>query len=74
MSKQLGFLCAIFGCFAAWGADAFDRLSQINKASIVMLAETGLVPKPMARGIARGIRTVMADEDKPGSPLADAWG
>jgi argininosuccinate lyase len=67
VSKQIGFLCAVFGCAAAWGADAFDRLSQINKASIVMLAETGLVPKPMAAGIARGIRTVMADEDKPGA-------
>ena len=32
-----------------------------------MLSETGLVPKPMAARIARGIRTVIADEAKPGS-------
>jgi hypothetical protein len=32
----------------ARATDSFDRLSQINKASIVMLSETGVVPKAMA--------------------------
>src|SRR4051794_27675363 len=49
------------------GADAFARLTEINKASIVMLAETGIVPKPMASRIASGIRTVAANEDQPGA-------
>jgi argininosuccinate lyase len=47
--------------------DAFQRLSQINKASIVMLAETGLVPRPLAGQIAGGIRTVIAGEGRPGA-------
>src|SRR5712691_8446575 len=51
----------------ARAGDSFDRLSQINKASIVMLSETGIVPKPMAARIARGITAVMANQAKPGA-------
>jgi len=58
-------LYALIAPLSIHAADSFDRLSQINKASIVMLAENGIVPKPMAARIARGIRTVMADEAKP---------
>src|SRR5450759_1007391 len=64
MKPWILFTCALLPCFGA-SADSFDRLSQINKASLVMLSETGLVPKPMAAAIARGIRSVMADEAKP---------
>lgn len=47
--------------------DTFQYMSQQNKASIVMLAERDLVPRPVASNIARGIRQVIADESKPGS-------
>ncbi len=62
----------IVGCTLVWpstarAVDSFDRLSQINKASIVMLSESGLVPTAMAARIARGIEAVMADEAKPGA-------
>jgi len=40
--------------------DAFWRLSQINKASIVMLVETGLV-------LRAGIQQVTADKGRPGA-------
>jgi argininosuccinate lyase len=38
--------------------DDFDRLVQINKASLVMLVEQRLVPEDLARTIARGIEQV----------------
>jgi len=47
--------------------DTFQYMSQQNKASIVMLAEKGLVPRPVASTIASGIRQVIADEAKPGA-------
>src|SRR5260370_26450080 len=59
--------CTLICPFSAGAADSFDRLSQINKASIVMLSESGLVPTAMAARIARGIDAVMADEAKPGA-------
>jgi len=47
--------------------DDFHHLGQINKASIVMLAEEDLVPADLAASIARGIARVIADQDEPGS-------
>ena len=47
--------------------DDFDRLGQINKASIVMLAEAGLVPAPLAAAIAGGIGQVVEEQGEPGS-------
>ena len=47
--------------------DDFHHLGQINKASIVMLAETGLVPEPLAATIAAGIAQVIAEQGEPGS-------
>ncbi len=47
--------------------DDFHHLGQINKASIVMLAETGLVPEPLGATIAAGIAQVIAEQDEPGS-------
>lgn len=67
-------VCAVLlPCSRVRASDAFDRLSQINKASIVMLSETGLVAKPMAARIARGIEAVMADESKPGAKRSDDY-
>jgi len=51
--------------FAQTDHDDFYHLGEINKASIVMLAEVGLVPEPLAATIANGIRHVIAEQDKP---------
>jgi argininosuccinate lyase len=47
--------------------DAYHFLTAMNKASIVMVAETGIVPRPLASRIAQGIRQVDANEAKPGA-------
>lgn len=46
------------------GGRSIEFLDEINKASIVMLAKSGIVPDAVARTIARGIATVIADERK----------
>jgi len=45
--------------------DDFHHLGQINKASILMLEEVGLVPSPMAATIAEGIQTVVKEQAAP---------
>jgi argininosuccinate lyase len=52
---------------------AADFLDQINKASVVMLDETGLLPHPMAATIAKGIEQVLAEDRKPGSDRARGY-
>jgi argininosuccinate lyase len=44
------------------GGRSVEWLDEINKASIVMLAETGIVPRAVAARIAKGIAQVMEDE------------
>ena len=44
------------------GGRSVEFLDQINKASIVMLAETGIVPRDVAQRIARGIAQVIEYE------------
>ena len=44
------------------GGRSVEFLDRINKASIVMLDETGLVPHTIAAAIARGISQVIAQE------------
>jgi argininosuccinate lyase len=39
-----------------------EFLDEINQASIVMLAETGIVPRDVASRIAKGIAQVIEDE------------
>jgi argininosuccinate lyase len=46
------------------GGRSVEYLDQINKASIVMLAETGIVPRDVAQRIAKGIAQVIANENK----------
>ena len=44
------------------GGRSVEFLDQINKASIVMLAETGIVPRDVAQRIAKGIAEVIENE------------
>jgi argininosuccinate lyase len=47
--------------------DDFHHLGEINKASIVMLAEEGLVPAGLAAEIAAGIERVIEEQDEAGA-------
>ena len=53
------------------GGRSVEFLDRINKASIVMLAETGIVPRPVAATIAKGIAEVIAQE-RTGTPRRSA--
>jgi argininosuccinate lyase len=54
------------------GGRSVEFLDQINKASIVMLDETGIVPHGVAASIARGIAQVIGQErDAPPRASAD---
>lgn len=44
------------------GGRSVEFLDQINQASVVMLAEAGIVPREVAARIAKGIAQVMEDE------------
>ncbi len=55
------------------GGRSVEFLDQINKASIVMLAGTGIVPRDVAQRIARGIAEVIDNESKdPGTRRTSA--
>ncbi|MEK7750364.1 MAG: hypothetical protein AAB654_00510, partial [Acidobacteriota bacterium] len=47
--------------------DSYPILLQLNQAQLVMLAETGLLPRPFARDMARGIQRVVNAPVKPGA-------
>ncbi len=47
--------------------DNFQHLGEINKASIVMLAEEGLVPASLAAKITAGIGRVIAEQNEDGA-------
>jgi len=61
--------------FASGGADAqstpkldaFYTIGEMNKSSIVMLCEKGIVPKPIGGKIAKGITQQIAEGDQPGA-------
>jgi argininosuccinate lyase len=53
---------------ARGGGRSVEFFDRINKASIVMLAEAGLVPRPTAARIADGIGQVITRERASGSP------
>ena len=47
--------------------DSYPILVQLNQAQLVMLAETGLLPRAFARDMARGIQRVVNAPVKPGA-------
>ena len=47
--------------------DNFRHLGEINRASLVMLVEEGLVTPKLARKIARGVDKVIDEQARPGS-------
>lgn len=47
--------------------DGFHHLAQINKASLVMLDETGLVARPLAAAIASGLERIIAEQGESGA-------
>src|SRR3978361_1972282 len=49
------------------GGRSVEFFDQINRASIIMLEEGGLVPRPMAARIASGIAQVIAKENASGA-------
>lgn len=53
------------------GGRSVEFLDRINQACIVMLAETGIVPRPVAAKIAKGIAQVM-EQERAGTPRASA--
>jgi argininosuccinate lyase len=83
MRKERVIFTLWFACFIAWvtllvvpgtaGAqstpklDAFYTIGEMNKASIVMLCEKGLVPKPIGGKIARGIMQQLSEGDQAGA-------
>lgn len=50
---------------SAQSEDEFDGVNRINKASIVMLSEEGIVTAEMARKIATGVKHVIEQGQKP---------
>jgi hypothetical protein len=62
--------CCLLVCASAVAADRqddFDHLIEINKASLVMLVEDGLVSPALAARIAEGTLTIDAEQRAEGS-------
>ena len=53
--------------------DAFHWLAEQNKASVIMLAEQGIITKELAQKIASSLTQVIEDGAKPGAARSGAW-
>ncbi|MDP4024839.1 lyase family protein [Methylobacterium sp. NEAU 140] len=53
--------------------DTFARIDAIDRASLVMTVETGIVPRALGARIARALDRVAADADKPGAARPDDY-
>ncbi|MGY2052169.1 argininosuccinate lyase [Methylobacterium sp. JK268] len=53
--------------------DPFHWMNEINKASLIMTVETGIVPRPLGARIARAVSQVIADGEKPGATRPDDY-
>ena len=68
-------VCIVALLVAAGSASAQERLdefywlSDLNKASTVMVVEQGIVPKVLGVKIAEALAQVIADGEKPGARL-----
>jgi argininosuccinate lyase len=72
---RLRIVCLMLSCclglsatdLQAQSRDEFYWLGEINRASVVMLLEQGIVPKELSADIANALATVMSNGDKPGA-------
>ncbi|WP_426314898.1 argininosuccinate lyase [Methylobacterium fujisawaense] len=73
--RMIGAILALLAPLGAHAAptDSFARIDQINRASLVMTAETGIVLRPLAATIARALDQVAADAAKPGAERPDDY-
>lgn len=55
------------------GDDAFARIGEINRASLVMTVETGIVPRALGRTIAQALDTVQANAAEPHASRPDDY-
>ncbi|MCJ2137933.1 argininosuccinate lyase [Methylobacterium sp. J-026] len=53
--------------------DSFARVDAINRASLVMTVETGIVPRALGARIARALDQVAAEAAKPGADRPDDY-
>ncbi|WP_449411181.1 lyase family protein [Methylobacterium komagatae] len=54
-------------------SDVFARIDEIDRASLVMTVETGIVPRPLGHTIALALDRVAADAEKPGASRPDDY-
>ncbi len=54
-------------------SDGFDRLMQINEASLVMLREIGLVSPPLSSDIARAMQTIRQEQAQDGAARSEDY-